>query len=324
MDWSISLLTLEQVIILSAYLGCGYLFLRRKLFTPQGLLDLTNLVLYLLTPATILGAFMAVKLQPEILKGIVLAAIFAVLTHLLGIVIGRWRFRDQEAKAAIILRFALVFSNAGFFTLPLLRAIFGSEGLLYGSIYVGFFNIFCWTYGVLLMQGGSQSQGFQLKQIRPLFKNPNLIAIGIGLLLFFTQIELPRIPAAVLSSFGATYGPVAMVLLGAQIASFKVDGLFKDRSLQALVLWRNLLIPLLVSLLALPFCLHDRVLYLAIVLPAAAPVAGNTAFFATKYGQDEALSVRSVTLSTMAALLSIPFLMAIATSLFSLAQHLRP
>lgn len=57
-----------------------------------------------------------------------------------------------------IIRFATTFSNAAYMGFPLIQAMYGSEGVLYASVYVTVFNILLWTVGIVYV---SESMSFK-------------------------------------------------------------------------------------------------------------------------------------------------------------------
>ena len=54
-------------------------------------------------------------------------------------------FHDKDESRNRVLGFGTVFSNCGFMSLPLQKAILGDDGWFYGSIFVAVFNVFVWT-----------------------------------------------------------------------------------------------------------------------------------------------------------------------------------
>ena len=74
------------------------------------------------------------------------------------------------------------FVQCGFIGVPLGYALFGNIGVIYATVFVAVFHIFCWTRGIMLLDKG----GFQLKKLI----NPCLIAVIAGMVFFIFQIRL--------------------------------------------------------------------------------------------------------------------------------------
>ena len=64
--------------------------------------------------------------------------------------------RGAQPAARPILWFACAFSNAGYMGFPLIRALFGEEGVLYASAFLTMFNILVWTLGVAVLSGKAE------------------------------------------------------------------------------------------------------------------------------------------------------------------------
>lgn len=304
--------TVQQVLILSSYVFLGILLAGRKKITPAGIDDMVELLLYLFTPAMIIHSFASITYRPEILAQMGITVLFSVLTHLLGIAVGKIAFRKTDRESQIVLRYCLLFSNCGFFTLPVLKALVGAEGVFFASIYVAVFNLFTWSYGLLLISGGKEGKKIQFGKM---ILNPNILSFLLGLALFFAKISLPYLLEAPLAAMSTAYSPLAMILLGAQMVYFQPGAFWKDQRLWRLSFLRNLLIPL-VMLPPLSLMTGNKAFFLTLLIPAAAPVAGNAVLFATMYGRDVRLSVQAFTLSTLLSLVTIPLLTLLTNLLF--------
>ncbi|NLO35894.1 MAG: AEC family transporter [Clostridiaceae bacterium] len=301
MIWDNALLVGNQVLILFLLIFVGLAARRFHLLDEQGVHQLTNLLLVIITPTVIILSFQT-PFERTLLLGILIAAGFAVLTHVVGAVAGRICFRHQPDGRRRVLSYAVVFSNCGFMCLPLLDAVLGSRGIFYGSVYIAVFNIAQWTYGIILMAGRQQ----EIKLRRALL-NPGTVALLIGLPLFLAGIRLPALPTRVLEYVAAVNSPVAMFIIGAQMASVSLHRITGPGSFSLAVALRLLVVPLvmLLGLLLIPL---DRVLALSILIPAAAPAAAATAIFAGRYKQDTTLATQLVTVTTFLSILTMPLL----------------
>lgn len=305
-------MTLQQVLILAIYIFLGIVLAGRKKITPAGIDDMVEILLYLFTPAMIFHSFATMEYRDDILLQMGIAFLSAVLAHLVGILIGKIAFRKEKEDSNIVLRYCLIFSNCGFFTLPILRAMIGPEGVFFGSIFVAVFNLFTWSYGLVLISGGKEGKQLKLEKI---ILNPNILSFLIGLALFFLQIRLPYLIETPLAAMSVGYSPLAMIILGAQMVYFRPGAFWKDARLWKLTFLRNLAIPLLM-LLPIRLMAADKAFFLALLLPAAAPVAGNAVLFATMYERDVRLTVQAFTLSTLLSLATFPLMTAITELLY--------
>lgn len=307
-------MTLEQTLILAVYVLLGVGMTRLKLIEQKGIPSLTNLVLYLVNPFLILDSFSTMRLEQRLVKGMLVTALFAVMIHLISILIVSRAFQKEEDAKRRVMVFCAVFSNNGFFGIPLLQAIAGSEGVFYGAIYIAVFKMFCWTYGVALMD---ESSGKESGGLAKAFFNPNSIAILIGLALFFTQLKPPAILGSILHNVGLLNSPLAMLLVGVQVGTLGVWGFHKSREVWKTTAMRMVILPLIALFIAWAL-IPERTLAVCCLIPAAAPTAVMAVMFAEKYKQDVRLSAQIVTLTTLSAILMIPGMV----SLFDFLNHL--
>lgn len=78
-------LILNQVCLMAIFAFCGFLLARNKLLSRQGLEDLANLLITVLSPATILNAFAAIHIERKILANVAIVLTGALLSLLLPI-----------------------------------------------------------------------------------------------------------------------------------------------------------------------------------------------------------------------------------------------
>lgn len=121
-------------------------------FKPKEKSVLANLLLYLVVPAMVLDSYM-VEYDPATFHNLMLAFGLGALVLLVGLGVAFLASFKVQKDARAILWFACAFSNAGYMGFPLIKALFGSEGLLYASGFVTIFNILIWTIGYVVVSG---------------------------------------------------------------------------------------------------------------------------------------------------------------------------
>lgn len=125
----------------------GYIFRKAGMISDSGKALLTDLVLYVTLPASILKSFQ-IEFSHQIL-----VSCLSVIAVAVGIQIGAWLlgmilypgFPDERKK---VLQYATICSNAGILGNPIAEGIFGSMGLLYASIYTIPQRTFMWSIGM--------------------------------------------------------------------------------------------------------------------------------------------------------------------------------
>ncbi len=301
-----TIIVATQVLILFLMIGIGYIVRKIKLLDDNGLLQMTNVILFVATPCVIIKAFQT-PYDPGLVFGLLISAISAIASHLLGVLMARLFFRKQPIAQSRVLQFSVVFSNCMFMCVPLLEAVLGPRGVFLGSVYFIVFNMAQWTYGLVLMAGHQKD----VINIRSALINPGTITIVLALILYLTGIRLPAVPTTVINYLSALNTPLAMLIIGAQLAVIQFRSLFKNRQVYLAASLRLLIIPglIMIFLHLLPI---SRELVLACLIPVAAPTATATALFATRYDQDINLATRTIAFTTLFSIITIPLLLAVS------------
>ena len=321
MDFLVSFLAVaEKVGLLFIIIALGFLCQRIKLLTEEANKCMADIVMYFVTPCVIINAFSATLYPREellgILKNIGAVALIAVAVHTVMILLVTviFRFRDEDRKR--LMRFAAVFSNAGFIALPLAQALIDTpeshEGALYAAVYLAVFNIALWTWGYADMSGESSGMS-----IRKILLNPGIIGVAVGLV-FFTSplyitldgeagLRLPSVIAGAISALSALNLPLPMLMVGFYLGKADLIAAFKDGWSYLCIALRLLVFPL-ATLGALYLCGVRGNVLLVSVIGACAPVGATATIFAAKFGRDTELSVRLVSLSTVLSMVTMPLI----------------
>ena len=296
----------QNVLILFIMIGMGAACKFARLMSDDGVKSLTNLELSIVTPCLLIMSFQR-EYSVDQLKIIGLAAAIGVSFHALSILLAHLLLHDRNASRQAVLRFATVFTNAGFMSLPLQYALLGADGVFCGAVVVGVFQILVWTYGVWIM--GGTSSDFSLRHI---LLNPGICGVATALLLFVCRIRLPHIVSAPLDYMAALNTPVAMVIIGYHLASSRFGAALRDpKAILSMAL--RLVVSPAITLAALWFLgVRDHTVFVATVVAASAPVAAITTIFAVRYEHKPQRSVELVSISTLLSVATMPPIVGLA------------
>lgn len=213
-----------QVLILFILIAVGYICGLAGFMNKDTAKNITNIVLYFVTPCVIIDAYQ-VDFDPNILTNLGITALCAIGVHIISIIAASLVFRGKNINKRAVLRFGTIFSNCGFMSLPLQQAIIGKEGVLYGAAFVCIFNIFLWSYGVVCMGG---KENFSKKT---LFLNPGILGVAAAVLLFIFSIRLPSVIAQPISYLAGLNTPLPMIIVGYYLSNSKMkEGLKNKRT----------------------------------------------------------------------------------------------
>ncbi len=303
------LVVFYQVLTLFLLMAFGFIGGKKKLINVDGSKVVSDIVLYFVTPCVIINSFKR-EFNPNELKNLLICFVCAISIHIVSILMVHLIFRGNEENRKKVLRFATVFSNAGYIGLPLQQAVLGAEdGAFYGSVYVATFNMVVWTYGILCMSGDKK-----YLSAKQLIFNPGIIATVIGLAMFISPIKIEGALGNVLSSMSTLNTPLAMMVIGFYLSQSKIINALKNKSVYLVSILRLLVIPLMALGLLWLVGIRGSVL-IALVIGASAPTAAATTMFATKFGTDTELSVNIVSITTLFSIISMPLLVALAQAI---------
>ena len=151
----LAVITAQQVLQLVLMIAAGAVCCRAGVFKPAEKSVLSNLLVYLVVPAMVLDSYM-VPFDPATFRNLLLTFALSTVLLLLGMGVAWAASRGAQPAARPILWFACAFSNAGYMGFPLIRALFGEEGVLYASAFLTMFNILVWTLGVAVLSGKAE------------------------------------------------------------------------------------------------------------------------------------------------------------------------
>ncbi len=294
-----------QVLSLFIMIFIGFTLGKTRLLTENATSSISNIILYIATPAAILQAFLNEEPSKQKSINLLLIAAFAIITHILGIFISKLLIRNKVADTKAVLRFAVIFSNCGYMSFPLQKALLGDIGIFYGAMYVAIFNIFMWSYGAFIM---NKEKAFSFKKI---FLAPTTIATLLALILYFVQLKLPGVVGNAVTALSNLNTPLPMIIIGYYLSTAKISAAFTDKRIYLASFLRLILIPaILLSLMLL--CGIKGVPLIASIVAASAPVAAAGTMFSIKFKRDTLCSVNAVTLTTLLSIITMPLFVALA------------
>ncbi|MGP1587940.1 MAG: AEC family transporter [Treponemataceae bacterium] len=311
---------LQQVVILYLLIAVGFICGKTKMFSKESIKNLSNFVLFFVTPCLTVTAFNR-DFNREMFRGLLITFIAAIGVHIFNIIMAHICIHEKNENREKVLRFAAVFSNCGFMAIPLQQSLLGDDAVFYSGAYIGIFNVVSWTYGAVMMskeRNVSLSHEDRSKQIKlyakKCFLNPGVIGVVAGLFVFFLPIQLPKIIASPIASLAALNTPVPMVIIGfylSEITNFEV--------LKKFYFWLNMLLRLIVS----PLCFIAVLYFLGIkgmvfevlAIASCTPVAANTVMFSTLFNRDTVLASELVSISTLFSIITMPIIVTLMLTL---------
>lgn len=277
----------------------GYIFGKKGLVDDKGKNLLTDLVIYVTLPGSILKSFQ-IEFNHQILISCMTIAIAGVVIQIGSFILGMFLYNHYGESRKKVLQYATICSNAGILGNPIAEGIFGQMGMMYASIYVIPQRIFMWSVGLTYFTEAPDKKTLCKK----VATHPCILAVVIGFIMMVTQIQLPGVLNVTIKNIAGANTFLAMSLVGVILSRVKLTEIV-DRDTIYYGFIRLVFIPLLVYIGCRLAAVDELVTGVSVVL-AAMPAASTTAIIASKYKKDETFATRCVVSTTLLSLVTVP------------------
>lgn len=294
----------QQVGILYIIVLVGVICDKLGLFTEKTGKACTDLLFYIITPAVIINSFITQEFTKESATKLLIAVGCGFLLHLIAIAINTPLFSKGNRDENCVYKYAAIYGNVGYMTLPLTQAILGDEGVFYCAGVVMAFNVVAFTHGVYMMD--SSKSKFDFKK---LVLNPGVISVIIGLPIYLLKINLPELVSKPIDYIASTQTPVAMLIFGTFLANTKIKDIFRHKKMFLVALSKLIVLPAVMFLIYRLMGLSGTLL-VALCISSCAPSANNTVMFAAKYDKDTGLASQVVAAVSFMSVITMPLIIA--------------
>lgn len=300
---------LNQTLIMLILIIVGIICKKTKIITDDGNKELSKLVLTVVNPIVILMAYQT-DYKPQLVKNLLIAFGLSILSYIILIIAAYLLIPQKDGRETQIERFSAIYSNCGFMGIPLVNALFGSEGIFYLTAFLTVFNLVVWTHGIILISGERN-----LKNIVKVFYSPVIISIVLGIIMFFAQIRLPDIITDSLNFISNLNTPLAMIVSGVTIADTKILKLLKKPGIYYVSFLKLILLPLILIAAFSLFNVNEQV-RITVLVAASAPAAAMCTLQCIRYEKNSLYASEIFAASTILSVVTLPIIVHI-DNLFS-------
>ncbi|MBQ3027775.1 MAG: AEC family transporter [Lachnospiraceae bacterium] len=295
----------NQVVVMFLLLATGMLLYKIGMITDEGNRQMAGVVLYVVAPLLILDTY-SMEYDASITKNMLWGFGLSAISIIIGILISYGLKPGSKPDSFSTERFTVIFTNCGFMGIPLAQAVFGDIGVIYCTTYITMFNLFVWTYGLALMRGKSTEKRSVKEKLKP-FLTPTMFCIVIGLLVYFLRIPMPKQLKSAIGYISSMNTPLAMIVSGIYIAQGDLFGALRKGRVYVVSAMKCLAVPFLMIfvLMFLPF---DEKLKTTMLILSACPSGANGMLFANRFGGDTKTASNVFTVTTIASIVCIPFM----------------
>ncbi|ELR97701.1 AEC family transporter [Gloeocapsa sp. PCC 73106] len=276
------------LIILIGFIASRFLSLETQ--------SLSEITVYILAPALVAHSLYRTTVSLESATGLILGFLLVSLViYVIVQIVARMLRLPQSLRTSLLA--STLFPNNGNLGLPLISLAFGSVGLERAIIYMIASSVLTFGLGPPLLKGKGLKFGLNLTLKLPLFW---AMVLGLTGRLFHVSLPLNLADGVKLLGEGAI--PLALVILGIQLAGTKFT--IKVKELLGVAL-RLLLAPL-VALIIGTLLQLDLIDLQVLVIQSAMPTAVNTVVLVTEFGGDIDWATRAIVLSTLISFITLP------------------
>lgn len=293
---------LLQIIKMFIMMSVGFLLYKKKLTNDTIVSGLSNILLYLATPATLINSFLQTY-SDEKIPNLIFAFVASTIIYLVGIIVAEILYKKEDG----VDKFGVVFSNAGFIGIPLVSGVFGNEAVFYLAPVIVMFYVFAFTYGIYIM-----SCDINEIKIKKIITNPCIITAIIGILVFVSKIQLPSPIVGSITGFAGLNTPLAMLVLGAHVARGNLKDIFTNNRAYKLSLIRGIIMPLITIILFKFVPAQWMEVKTILFISLSAPIGALSPVFAMMYQKDAVYGAQSVCLSTILSVIFLPLMMLVS------------
>ncbi len=304
-------LLFEQIGIMFLIILIGYILFKINIINETGRKQLSEVLLTIVIPSIVIMSYQ-IDVTPQVMEGILWSFLLSAVSIILGILIAKICIKEKTDNFRMC-RMCVGYTNCAFMGIPLIEAIFGAEGVLYLSSYIILFNAFAWTHGIMLATDEKSFKG-----LLKVMKNPTIIAVALGLLLFVTGIKLPKIVASGLDYVKMMNTPLAMLVAGATIAESHLLKALKEPNVMFPVALRLIIVPVVVVAVFKLLPVPSEVIFTTNMIAAACPTATIVTLFAIRYNRNAVRASEIFAISTLLSGVTIPIIVLLSGFVFNL------
>jgi len=280
---------------IALFIAAGFLIGKLNFLPEKFDKGLSRLVINVLLPCLIVHS-LNIEFDPEQLKKLAQTLLISVGTLAFLFIMGQvfFYFCSKDASGRVV-RYGMLFSNFTFFGFPLVEALYGASGLFFFTVFTLPVRIIYYISPIFLFKPESDNGDNKTKplSLRGIF-TPPVIAIFVGLALYFGNVRLPDFLSHALNSAAGACSPLGLFLCGIVLSRLEVKRILHSPKILLLLFGRALIAPLCVILISLLLGIEPLLVKIA-VMYASLPASSLMPTFALKYeGSYETAAIGSV------------------------------
>ena len=306
----------NMIIAFFILLVVGFVAGKVKIIDSVASKRLSALIIKIGQPALIINALIKMDYNAEKLSLGLKTLVFGFAVHIFMAALAFVAFiKIKNVDHRKLTEFATIFGNVGFLGMPILNSLFGPEGEFMGAFFIVSFNVFLWTWGIMILARKRDDIKLTPKKLF----NYGTVPCAIGFILYVCCRPFFQFPSFILKSFEFTASictPVSMFIIGALLATCSLKKIFGTGKLYILCGVKLVVIPLIVAAVLKLIGLEDWILFAAAV--TSMPSATTVTMLSELYDIDPQYSALAVGSTSLFSVLTMPCVMFVAQWILNL------
>lgn len=302
MDVSVIIKIMTELFIM---MMIGYVLYKTGILDKNTNEKITKLILYVTMPALIVDSVLEQSQKPSeniVLMTFVVSTVMYIVLPVIGIAMAKLIRADKKQQG--LYAFMLTYSNIGYMGFPVIASLFGSTAVFYTAIVNILFSITSFSIGVVLLKyGGSTNAEFDVKKLL----KPGVLFSAFAIVIYALDLKFPVVVSDTFNSLGKVTTPLAMMLMGSTLASMSIRQIFGEIKIYVFCFIKQAVLPVCLYPVV-KFFISDALLFGVVMVLLMMPVGTNAVMFSIEYEGDEKLAAKSVFVSTVLSMITIPAL----------------
>jgi malate permease and related proteins len=290
---------IEKILSIFIIMAVGFVAKKIRAVDASFLRGLSAFMMNIALPFALLASLDR-SIPKSVLPELGRMALWSMAIYAVEIAFATIAYRHFPEHQRKVLSFITVFSNCAFMGLPVAQSVAGARGLMFASIYNLLYGVLIYTYGVSLFQ--EKAEPGQWKKV---ILNPGIIATILGIVLWFLPFALPSFLLESIGLMGKLQTPLAMFIVGANIADIPIEKALFGKAMFLSVAVRLVVMPLAVYGVIRMTGAQGTAPQIALILTAM-PAAAQSVIMAEQQGGDSTFASEVVLATTVLSIVTIP------------------
>ena len=314
-----SSVTVLANMMITMFILCAIGYIARKTNIIDNVFSkkLSTLIIKIAQPFLIISSILKTEYTHDnLVLGLSVVSIGLICHGVLAIFAALYSKPIKNFNESKMTAYMIIFANCGFLGLPVIESVLGAKGLFCGAFYQVAFNLFLWSYGIILLGKGRDDIKLSPKK---LIFNYGTVPCVIGVLLYVLKPYF-ALPAPVAESFnfiGSLCTPISQLIVGGLIATRPIISLFNNFKLYLFSLAKLIVIPciaiIVCKLLGVGMFMTQ---FIAIMI--SLPCATNSTMFGEMYDISPDYAAQVVGITSILSVATVPFVLMIANLIIAL------